>query len=133
MKISMDSCIICLSISDPFSRITTQSLEWNKEQIQRVVEKHLWWLYLQPQSEEVTKCICRSCWQEISSFHNFYLKIEKIHNQYQTLLAISKPQGKIAETIPDNKKVNKAIHFPTLNLCLILLFDNDSYCCKIIR
>ena len=114
-KTNTDCCIICLSFCDPLSRITSDSLEWNRDQIQRVVEKHLWWWYLQPESEgQRIKWICKSCWQEISSFHNFFLRVERIHKQYQTLLFTT--NNLEAQTIHDVKKVKRAKNYIGFNI-----------------
>ncbi|KAM7350809.1 uncharacterized protein ACRADG_009253 [Cochliomyia hominivorax] len=83
----MDNCIVCCkSNDDTFSRITTVSSEWKEWNIQRIIEKHLWWWYLKPpSSKELVQWICRNCWQEISSFHNFYIEVEKENKEYYNL------------------------------------------------
>ncbi|XP_037820596.1 transcription factor grauzone-like [Lucilia sericata] len=86
----MDNCIVCCkSNEDLFSRITTQSIEWKEWNIQRVIEKHLWWWYLKPASSNGSEqWICRQCWQELSVFHNFYKKVEKEHKLYDKFLLL---------------------------------------------
>ncbi|XP_037820597.1 transcription factor grauzone-like [Lucilia sericata] len=85
----MDNCVICLETNDDdmFSRITSMSSEWIEGKIQRIIEKHLWWWYLKPSSvnKDFLPWICRQCWQEISTFHSFYCKVEKAHRDYQTI------------------------------------------------
>lgn len=83
----MDNCIVCCKSNDDiFSRITTVSSEWKEWNIQRIIEKHLWWWYLRPPSNNGTEqWICRQCWQELSSFHNFYVNVEKEQKLYDKL------------------------------------------------
>lgn len=80
----MDNCVVCCKVNaDTLSRITTKSIEWKKWDIQRIIEKHLWWWYLREPSDGGTlQWICGQCWQELSSFHKFYLSVEKEHNLY---------------------------------------------------
>ncbi|XP_065365381.1 transcription factor grauzone-like [Calliphora vicina] len=79
----MDNCVVCLSTNaDIFSRINFQSSEWQECSIQRIIEKHLWWWYMKQTPPQSLPWICRQCWQELSSFHTFYMKVEKVHKQY---------------------------------------------------
>lgn len=82
----MDKCLICLQSHDSSYRITTQSAEWLERNIQRIIEKHLWWWYFTPDSNGCEQWICRNCWGEIFSFHNFYTGVEMVHNHYKPLL-----------------------------------------------
>lgn len=84
----MDQCIVCLdSNADIFSRINIQSSEWKECHIQRIIEKHLWWWYLRkPKKGSTIQWICRQCWQEISSFHNYYITVENANKNFQPMM-----------------------------------------------
>lgn len=84
----MDKCIICLETAkDISSRINTHSKEWIQGNIQRIIEKHLWWWYMKPlaSNEKQIRWICRQCFQEVTSFHVFYCKVEMVHKNYQQI------------------------------------------------
>ncbi|KAM7347412.1 uncharacterized protein ACRADG_006973 [Cochliomyia hominivorax] len=82
----METCIVCCkSNNDASSRITTISTEWKEWHIQRIIEKHLWWWYLRPAiNKESQQWICCHCWQEISTFHNFYVKVENENKHFNS-------------------------------------------------
>ncbi|KAM7350303.1 transcription factor grauzone-like [Cochliomyia hominivorax] len=82
----MDNCVVCCkSNDDEFSRITTVSNEWKDWNIQHIIEKHLWWWYLRPPSNDILEqWICHKCWLEISTFHKFYIQVENMNNKYYT-------------------------------------------------
>lgn len=82
----MDNCIICLETNcDILTRISTLSNEWFEANIQRIIEKHLWWWYMKPAKTSNSRWICGQCWQEISSFHSFYCRVEAAHQNYQEI------------------------------------------------
>ncbi|KAI8116278.1 Transcription factor grauzone [Lucilia cuprina] len=94
--------ICCKSNEDIFSRITTVSSEWKEWNIQRIIEKHLWWWYLRPAtSNGVEQWICRQCWQELSTFHNFYNKVEKEQRLYDRFL--------ISNIKTDNENISSSV------------------------
>ncbi|XP_065367079.1 zinc finger protein 62 homolog [Calliphora vicina] len=98
----MDNCIICLeSNEDKSARITTLSSEWMDGQIHRIIEKHLWWWHLEQslQHNGFVRWICRHCWKEISTFHNFYCKVEMVHRNYQQTMRTTMVQSNFAETL----------------------------------
>ncbi|XP_065365382.1 zinc finger protein 184-like [Calliphora vicina] len=85
-KIDMDICIVCLSSNPAISRINLHSSEGYECNIQRIIEKHLWWWYFkQTAQDNQLPWICLECWQELLSFHNFYLKVENVHKQYELM------------------------------------------------
>ncbi|XP_065364263.1 zinc finger protein 91-like [Calliphora vicina] len=82
----MDKCIVCLSSNSVISRINLHSYEGYECNIQRIIEKHLWWWYFkQTAQDNQLPWICLECWQELLSFHNFYLKVENVHKQYELM------------------------------------------------
>ncbi|KAI8116279.1 Transcription factor grauzone [Lucilia cuprina] len=79
----MDNCVVCLSTNDDtYSRIHFQAIEWQEYRIHCIIKKHLWWWYMKQTSAHGSPWICRQCWQELSNFHAFYLKVKKVHKQY---------------------------------------------------
>lgn len=79
----MDCCAICLKEADDArSCINIESVEWQKLNVQRIVEKHLWWWHLKQSSAKKSSYICRQCWNVLSSFHDFYMQVKKTHQEY---------------------------------------------------
>ncbi|XP_037820595.1 transcription factor grauzone-like [Lucilia sericata] len=82
----MDNCVVCLSTNDDrYSRINSQSIEWQKCRIHCIIKKHLWWWYMKQSPADGSSWICCKCWQELSNFHAFYLKVKNVHKQYDLL------------------------------------------------
>ncbi|TMW41174.1 hypothetical protein DOY81_013744 [Sarcophaga bullata] len=74
----MESCILCLEINKNFvDSITTNSEKWQEYQVAELIEKHFWPLnsLLTP----LNSGLCLLCWEELSSFHKFYMRIEEAH------------------------------------------------------
>ncbi|KAM7347411.1 uncharacterized protein ACRADG_006972 [Cochliomyia hominivorax] len=103
----MDNCVVCCkSNEDILSRITTISSEWKEWNIQRIIEKHLWWWYLRPPtSKDYVQWMCRQCWLEISTFHSFYIKVEKENRQYNNLFTSIIKSDKEEMTVSLNIKL----------------------------
>ncbi|XP_011295773.1 transcription factor grauzone [Musca domestica] len=87
MSMNMDICIVCLeSNGDILSRLTAGSMEWNKYNVQQIIEKHLWWWHIKAINEELNpKWICNECWSRLWSFHTFFLRVQKSHNLFNSL------------------------------------------------
>ncbi|XP_013104799.1 transcription factor grauzone [Stomoxys calcitrans] len=80
----MDNCMVCLeSNGDVYSRLSINSDEWNKYNVQHIIEKHLWWW-----TKNHFSWICHECWSSLWSFHTFYLRVQKSQNmQFLTLIS----------------------------------------------
>ncbi|XP_073824109.1 transcription factor grauzone-like [Musca autumnalis] len=100
----MDVCIVCLETNeDVLSRLKAGSMEWNKYNVQKVIEKHLWWWYFNVMDKEInSKWICNECWSQISSFHKFFLRVQKSHYFFSSLC--KKEYGYVTETKPEDEE-----------------------------
>ncbi|TMW39183.1 hypothetical protein DOY81_015737, partial [Sarcophaga bullata] len=74
----MDSCILCLEINKHFvDSIKINSGEWQEYQVAELIEKHFW--PLDSLQTSLSSGLCLLCWQELNSFHKFYVRIEEAH------------------------------------------------------
>lgn len=79
----MDHCEICLENNgDTFCHIN--SSEWIENNVQQVIGTHLNWLYLSYHNAH-QQWICQQCWQELSTFHKFYERVEQSHKLIPSL------------------------------------------------
>lgn len=81
----MDICVVCLENNgEVLSRIDINSKKWKENNMQHIIEKHLWWWFLrQPIHKEHKQWICQQCWQEITSFHQYAQRVKKSHKLYR--------------------------------------------------
>ncbi|KAM7345538.1 transcription factor grauzone-like [Cochliomyia hominivorax] len=72
----MDKCLLCLSEQELF--ININSNEWKELNVKLLIEKHLW-----PMDFNIITPlgVCYICWQELSNFHKFFLKIQEAQNE----------------------------------------------------
>lgn len=93
----MGFCLICLELNgDTFPRINVNSPEWMSCNVQRIIEKHLWWWHSKTKNESEfleDEWICHLCWEQLWSFHTFYVRVEKVHNNFYTQLNECKVQS----------------------------------------
>ncbi|XP_075150585.1 uncharacterized protein LOC142224688 isoform X1 [Haematobia irritans] len=72
-------CLICLQTDreELTKCILVDSNEWLEYNIKSIIDKHLWSFELSVGKS----CICLSCWAELNGFHEFYTRVEDIHNK----------------------------------------------------
>lgn len=70
---SGDRCFACFSISDKTLPILNGETEFS---IISLFEKHFWF---QSEDFQENQVICPSCWNQLESFHRFYLLVEQNH------------------------------------------------------
>ncbi|KAL9694938.1 hypothetical protein quinque_014223 [Culex quinquefasciatus] len=70
---SSDRCFACFSISDETLSILHGETEFS---IVSLFEKHFWF---HPDDFRENQFLCPSCWNQLESFHRFYLVVEQNH------------------------------------------------------
>ncbi|XP_037824139.1 zinc finger protein 208-like [Lucilia sericata] len=82
--LSMDKCLLCLSMDKLF--ITINSLQWQEFNVKFLITKHLWPMeFLIP-----TTGVCQKCWQELYSFHKFFKEIQESHHKFGLIKTLNK-------------------------------------------
>ncbi|TMW39645.1 hypothetical protein DOY81_015275, partial [Sarcophaga bullata] len=74
----MESCLLCLEVNKNLvDSIKTNSAQWLEYQVAELIEKYFWPLnsLLTP----LNSSLCLLCWEELNSFHKFYMRIEEAH------------------------------------------------------
>lgn len=119
----MDNCIVCLEFNpDQFFRISIKTSEWKESNMQRIIEKHLWWWHLKKRRKGAVQWICRQCWQEISTFHQFYCKVENGHKQYELMTSFVKSDIEVESEIKNEDLTEEELK---LFECETILNEDD--------
>ncbi|XP_013102876.2 transcription factor grauzone [Stomoxys calcitrans] len=111
----MDMCLLCLETSSE-KYLTASSLRWQEEQIESLIQKHLWAL----SSIEPESWLCTSCWKSIEDFHSFYVRIEKVHSCFASIL-----KTEVLENSEDKDSIVVSNNFQTENIVEISNKDQE--------
>ncbi|XP_075166580.1 transcription factor grauzone-like [Haematobia irritans] len=77
----MDSCLLCLE-SLRENCITYASKIWQEENIESLIEKHLWPF----KSITSYSWLCTTCWNCLNDFHKFFIRIEQVQKCFASVL-----------------------------------------------
>lgn len=91
--------MVCLEANED-GRLNSNCEEFNKYNVKHIIKKHLWWW-----SNDINKWICHTCWSSLWSFHTFYLRVERAHNNLIRSMHFNGPA-----VLSSNEKSTELIH-----------------------